>query len=383
MAIKDLVVRLRAEGAQQMRGAFRNAEAGMISMSARAVAVGQIIAGAFWGAVRAVRGAFRYVWNQYKEQQKADNVLIASIRAAGQSVDELMPKYRTLAAEIQKVTAVGDEQTQMMIATATNMGVSADKMEETIKGAIGLSRTLRDANGETMDFASAVKYLILAQGGEMTMLQRYMPQLRTLATDEEKLALLNRKMVEGWTLAQDETGQLSIKLQQLRNDFGDLVQDFIAGATGETDFTKALEKIRTAIKEIDAKELGESFSGLLKDAQAFIENIDFSDIADDISSMADNIERFMYALGGTARDLSVAGSKAASFVKAPKLSPELYKQMGTVDKIVYMTGLFPPRYAELQAKYEGRGGALFGGSVYGNDGKPVEVVIVDGGPASK
>lgn len=384
MAIKDLVVRMRAEGAQQMRSSFRNAEAGMISMSARAVAVGQIMAAAFFGVVRSVRRAFGSMWSAYKEQEKADNVLIASMNAAGQNVQELLPKYRQLAAEIQNVTSVGDEQTQMMIATATNMGVASDKMDETIKGAIGLSAALRDANGNAMDYASAVKYLILAQNGEFTMLQRYMPQLRALATAEEKQIALSEAMNRGWKQKQDETGQLSVKLQQLRNAFWDLIQDFVAGAVDSSDFSSALDKIRQGIKDIDAKALGEEFAVLLRQASQFIENIDFKDLAGDISGMADDIGRVVEGLGmisgriGTTyrvlgqaaravmpEDPADARAKIAKYASAGPLMPV----SAGIDQI---RAIFTAIDSE----------AIRGATRSAEKNRPQEVIIVEGGPGA-
>ena len=165
-----------------------------------------------------------HAWGQ---QEAAETRLQAALRSTGQNIDRLMPKFTRLASEMQKTTTAGDEQILTMMATLHNLGVMPDKMEEAAKGAIGLASALGLAEN------SAARYVALALQGEYTVLQRYVPALRTAETETEKLAVVNDLMARGWEQAQENATTTAGRYKQLSNSFGDL-QESIGKVLTET-----------------------------------------------------------------------------------------------------------------------------------------------------
>ena len=79
-----------------------------------------------------------YVTASYT-QEKAELDLINSMKVKGTATADNIDLVMKLASETQKLTTVGDEESMQLLALATNMGVSSDKMEEALQGSIGLA----------------------------------------------------------------------------------------------------------------------------------------------------------------------------------------------------------------------------------------------------
>jgi hypothetical protein len=81
--------------------------------------------------------------------------------------------------------------------------------------AIGLATALN------IDLRTAMRYTALAQQGEMTMLQRYIPALRMTKDATQKLAIVQRTANAGWQQAKEEAKTLGGQLGQMKNALGD------------------------------------------------------------------------------------------------------------------------------------------------------------------
>ena len=189
-------------------GAKDNASNKLKKVRLAAVALG---AAAVAGAYKAVQAA--------AIQEQAENALESALRSNGDAVSALLPKYKALAAEIQNQTTAADESTLAMMAQIRNLGVMPGQMEQATKGAIGLAKALN------LDANSAARYTALALKGETTILQRYVPALRTATTAAEKQKIVTDLMNRGYEQAQAETDTFSGKLQQLKNSLGDIVEN--------------------------------------------------------------------------------------------------------------------------------------------------------------
>lgn len=126
------------------------------------------------GLIRTLRQAPRAVLGlvkDYGSKQQAELGLAAAIRAHGGAAEALLPSYKQLVSAIQAVTSVGDEQTLAMMATATQMGINSEQMEQTIKGAIGLSKAFG------LDLSKAARASAAAVQGNTNLHTRYIPAL--------------------------------------------------------------------------------------------------------------------------------------------------------------------------------------------------------------
>jgi len=125
-------------------------------------------------------------------------------------------KLQQLASDLQQVTIYGDETTLAAMAMGINMGIAADKMEDTTRAAMGL------AAAYSMDLTTAMQLLAKANAGNTGTLSRYGITIDTTKSKQEQFNQILKKGKDAFPLAEAQTtGQ---KLQQLANAWGDLME---------------------------------------------------------------------------------------------------------------------------------------------------------------
>ena len=105
----------------------------------------------------------------FKQQEMAVRGVQVAIEQQGGSWALLGRKVQDIAADLQKVTTFGDEQTMAAMATAMNAGMD---YAEVLKN-ISLFQDMASATGRDLRTVSEV--LARAYGGETSMLTRYAP----------------------------------------------------------------------------------------------------------------------------------------------------------------------------------------------------------------
>jgi len=171
--------------------------------------------GAVFGA-RAVLNFAKDAVRAYGVQEMAINKLNSALASNGDNVQRLSPIFQEFAKNVQDQTVFGDEYTLGLMAQIRNLGILPNQMEKATKGAIGLSKALG------LDANSSARYTALALQGEYTILQRYVPALRTATSEAEKQAIVTDLMTKGYQQAQAETNTYEGQLKQLTNTWGDL-----------------------------------------------------------------------------------------------------------------------------------------------------------------
>ena len=157
-------------------------------------------------------------------QQDAEIAMSSALKVTGEYTDQLNKKFQDFASSIQAVTTYGDEEVLKLMALQKNLGVSTNRLEEAAKMSIGLAAAT-GRNAESM-----AMYIALAEQGEYTMLNRYIPALRAAETDTEKLQVLTDFTARGFEVAKSKTETFSGAVKQTSNTFGDLkekVGDFV------------------------------------------------------------------------------------------------------------------------------------------------------------
>ena len=225
MAIfQNLVAGLSLDSTAFDRNARRSSQT-MKSMQRQSLALQKHIlglAGAYLG-VRGLTHAIRSVVTAGMEQEAAERRLQAALEASGDAIGENFKRLKNYASQIQLVTIYGDEQILNQMAYARSLGISSEALAATTKGAIGLSTALG------LDLKTAVRYSALALQGEFTTLQRYVPELRMATDAGEKLAIVHRKMAEGFRQAQADTDTMAGRMSQLSNVWGDTQEALAEG----------------------------------------------------------------------------------------------------------------------------------------------------------
>jgi hypothetical protein len=160
------------------------------------------------------------------KQEKSDVQLAKALELIGDTSQETLTDMKALGDEIQNLTTVGDEDSQMLMSLALNMGVAKDKVEEATKGSIGLAASFEKAG---LSQETAMKGVALAFQGNFSQLERYIPALRDTKDETKKMAILQREMAKGFEVAKSETMTFEGAMKQMKNAVGD-AQEAIGSA---------------------------------------------------------------------------------------------------------------------------------------------------------
>jgi hypothetical protein len=203
----------------------------------------------FVGAAVILKG-FKDITKAAIRQENSIKALNVALKNTGESftqtkggIDAMSKNLQTVAADIQKVTTVGDEASMEVMQLGLSMGISAGKIGEATKQAIGLSKAYK------MDLRASIKMVALAHAGDFNMLQRYIPQLKMAKTTAEKKTIALKAMADGYKIAQAEAETFGGKLTQLGNTFGDFKERVGAGITENEAFGEALDDIKKLLED--------------------------------------------------------------------------------------------------------------------------------------
>lgn len=281
---------------QRLRGTFRGIARGARMAATAIFAMGAAIASAAATAVRA-----------YAKQEKAEIALASALKSHGDEADKLLPKLKAVAAAIQDETGAADESTLALMAQIRNLGVQGDALDEAVKGAIGLSKALN------LSSESAARYTALAMKGEFTVLQRYVPALRTATTESEKHAIVTDLMRKGYKQAQAELNTTSGRMNELKGRFGDALEAVGEAITTNTSFNDILKSMSERIKALTQSGLLEQWAGNVQGAVSRLIPI-FQKVGSLFGGIKDRIQTtsaFLGALAGGA-NLDEASQIAAN-----------------------------------------------------------------------
>lgn len=224
-------------------------------------AKGQFAVDAIKKAFSALTGIVKDAVDIFAQQELAEKRLQAALELTGESANITFKELDQIARSIQNLTTVGDEVTMEMMQLGLTMGITGDKLEQATKDTIGLSKAFG------VDLNSAMKMVALARQGEFTMLQRYIPQLRSTTDATEKLAITTDVLAKGFELAKAETDTFTGKLLQIKNSFGDLQEELGRGITQSDAMSEALENIKKLLEDpefIDSiRNIGEAIGFLI------------------------------------------------------------------------------------------------------------------------
>jgi hypothetical protein len=171
----------------------------------------QLVTQGLQAATRKLMAVGKEAIETFKKQEMAEARLSAAV---GGNIDD----FKAFASELQQITTVGDETTLELLQLANSMGVSQDNMKQAAKDAISLSKALG------IEVTSAMKLAVNAQNDQFGALARYLPELRAATTEEEKRAIVQNALANGFKIATSEVETFSGKIQQLENSKGDLYE---------------------------------------------------------------------------------------------------------------------------------------------------------------
>jgi hypothetical protein len=158
-------------------------------------------------------------------QERAENDLRAAV---GKSIQV----YKDYAAELQKQTIYGDEVILSQMAYARNLGVTADKLNDAARAAIGLAAKFR------LDLATSMMLVGRASQGQTQMLTRYGIVLDENLSSSEKFNALLKIGADNMKLAEAQAKDTAGTFEQFKNAVGDTAEEI--GGPFLDDMTKAM-----------------------------------------------------------------------------------------------------------------------------------------------
>ena len=186
----------------------------------------------------------------FGDQEKAEFKLRAALQANGREVNKLFDDYKAFASGLQDVTVVGDETSLAMLQVAENMGLTGESAKRAVRNAIGLSSAFGIAT------QSAMRYTAMLEQGDTTMLNRYIPTLRGIEDETERVAAAQQILSNGFQTALAEADTFSGQMQQLTNNFGDF-QEVVGQVVAESllPFTDTLNRMTLELKALSPEQI--------------------------------------------------------------------------------------------------------------------------------
>ena len=203
----------------------------------RGLAVGAI------AATAAIVGIGAKAVKAWAVQETAVINLRSALRAYGEETDETVKAMENYASQIQKETAVGDEVSISRMARLRQLGVERDMLGQAAKGVVALTQA-------GMGEEQAVKAIAAARMGEFTLLQRYIPELRTANDETEKARILNAFLTRQYQSSKDELNTVAGAWRGLTGVIGDAWEAIGKTITENFNLAEATDKARDKIIDL-------------------------------------------------------------------------------------------------------------------------------------
>lgn len=177
------------------------------------------------GAVSALGalGAGSFLKEAFLEFENAashERKLRIAIEANGKAVDDLLPKYKDWASEIEKTYGADGDLTLSMLKQAESMGISGDAAMRATKNALALGA----AQGTSAE--AFIKQTVALEMGNSAMLARYLPSLKDMQEGTGKTAEAQRLLGNMFAQVEGEAESVSGQIAILDHYFGDLLESF-------------------------------------------------------------------------------------------------------------------------------------------------------------
>ena len=155
------------------------------------------------------------VMGEWMGKEVAINNLSTALKASGENVELLLPRYIAFSDKMQSITTYTNDAILSSMAHAKSLGIEGKQLEEVSTAAIGLAAKI----GVGME--TAMQLLIRASHGSTQRLKLYGITLDENATKQEKFKQLLQIGTEAMPLAEGKTKTLSGQLTVLKNIWGD------------------------------------------------------------------------------------------------------------------------------------------------------------------
>ena len=248
--------------AKKLNKGINQAHASAKRLSGAFKAAGATVAAAF--ALNTIRRINQFQVENAKlaaEQIAAEEKLRTAVRGTGQEVEKTVTELAAYAVELQGLTAIGDEVSLANLQVATSMGLDADAAKVAAREAIGLSKAFG------INATSAIRYTAALAEGDTTMLNRYIPSLRAVEDETQRVALAHDLLENAFRVAVTEAEKGVGPVVKLQAAYGDLREELGRGVVeAANDAAEALRQVITAEETVTAaRQLGDRIGQVASD----------------------------------------------------------------------------------------------------------------------
>jgi hypothetical protein len=241
MAKKEISIILKAKNELQV--GLAKAGASLQSFGESAINVGKVFATAFVGAAASLTAFATKGLIAYAGQEKAVKSLEASFRAYNEEVDVNTSAIKSLAAAMQQETGIGDEVLIQRAAKLKMLGVETAALGDALKATVALSQY-------GLEEEAAIRAVAQAREGNYSSLQRYIPALRSAATEAEKQIALNDFLTRGYEAQKATLGTLSGQWGLLKSNVGDAWEEIGSAISQNDTVMQALEWLNEKVLQV-------------------------------------------------------------------------------------------------------------------------------------
>lgn len=241
MKIGELILQLVVQGkdaAAELRkydSAQKQTEAGTRRLDASTKAFSATLkkmtfaVGGIYGAYRLLTTTIKSAITRSNAQEEAEARLTAALRNHGQATEENIARLKRLAAERQRVTKFGDEETISALAMLATFDLQVKDLERLIPRMQDVATMTNKTTGEQIGLENAAKLVGLAmesQAGRLKQagisVRKYEDELKAATTDSEKMAIVLKILDENAAGMAEAVGTTdSAALRQMTNAIGD------------------------------------------------------------------------------------------------------------------------------------------------------------------
>jgi len=207
-------------------------------------------------AAIAALGGIEKINAAYDFQTAAVKRLTSALKVRGDSSGAMSKSLQAEAADIQRLTGVGDELTLGYMQQAASMGFATDRIDDAAKASIGLAEvTGKDVNASMADLKAALE-------GNFDAFYQLNPQIMFMRTNQEKMAAVLAIANQGLATAAENTTTVAGSGQRASGALGDLME--VIGAI--------IAPVRVLINA-GLQQLAESLQAVLAPAAAYATSI--------------------------------------------------------------------------------------------------------------
>ena len=159
---------------------------------------------------------------EWQEAESGILKLTATLEANGREVEKTREDYEQFASAMQELTVNSDDSVLAVLRMAETFGLTGDKAKSATQNAIALAAVTGGNASGMIRFTAA-----LEKGDTATAMRmaRMIPQLRGIKNESQFVAKATQLIQSGWATARAEANSSAGSLKQLKNAYGDLLED--------------------------------------------------------------------------------------------------------------------------------------------------------------